>query len=689
MPAAHNPLLHLDDRPDFPAVLPAHIEPAITALIDQAQAALEQVAAPDFAPDWDAMASVLGVAVERLSRAWGVVGHLKSVCDSAEWRAVVHVVLPRITEFFARLASDTRLYAKYQAIPQEGLGRETLRALRNALRDFVLGGAQLQGEERERFLQLQECMAQASQTFSENVLDATEAFAYFATEDEVAGLPTDVIAQAREQAQAEGQPGYKLTLKAPCYMPVMQFAHSRSLRERLYRAYTTRASEQAAEAGCRWDNTPVIADLLRLRQEEARLLRYSSFAEVSLVPKMADSPQDVLAFLRDLARKARPYARRDVRALRQFAAQQLGCDHPEAWDWTYLGERLRQSRYAYSEQEVKPYFPLPRVLDGLFGLARALFDIGIEPHDAPVWHEDVRCFRVSRLATDTSPATELGRFYLDTTARNGKRGGAWMDEYQNRWFRADRQQLPIAYLVCNFSTGADGKPALLTHEDVLTLFHEFGHTLHHLLTQVDEVEVAGIQGVEWDAVELPSQFLEHFGWEWNVLSRMSAHVDTGEPLPRTLFDKMVAARHFHSGLQLLRQVEYALFDMLLHAQTPPPAEVQALLQQVRDEVAVLPSPPWARPAHTFSHIFSGGYSAGYYSYLWAEVLSSDAYAAFEETASPDGELDRRTGLRFRQEILEVGGSRPAMESFQAFRGRAPRIDALLRHRGLGNKEYKE
>ncbi|MEW6694132.1 MAG: M3 family metallopeptidase [Pseudomonadota bacterium] len=674
-----NPLLDFDGLPRFDAVQPAHIEPAIDALLQRANAALQQVTAPDFPADWNALAAVLDVATERLGRAWGVVSHLNAVADTPALRAAYNAMLPRVTDFWTRLGADERLYAKYKAIDAARLNAAQRRARDNALRDFVLGGAELQGEAKARFAAIQERLAELTQKFSENVLDATDAYHDDVTDAELAGVPEDVRAATRKAAQDAGHDGHRLSLKLPVYLPVMQFAHDRALRERLYRAYGTRASDQAEGDATRFDNSAILREILALRAEEARLLGYPSFAHVSLVPKMAESPEQVLGFLRDLARRARPYAERDVADMRAFARDALGLDDPQPWDWPYIAERLRQARYAYSEQEVKPYFPLPRVLHGLFRIIETLFEVRIRPDHAPVWHPSVSFYRIER------DGRLIGQFYLDPSARAGKRGGAWMDDVRGRWRRPDTAdvQTPVAHLVCNFAEGVDGKPALLTHDDVITLFHECGHGLHHLLTQVDEHDVAGISGVEWDAVELPSQFMENFCWEWSVLQGLTAHVDTGEPLPRALFDKMQAARHFQSGLQLLRQVEYALFDMRLHLEGAPNGDVMALLQQVRDEVAVLQPPAWHRMPHSFSHIFAGGYAAGYYSYLWAEVLSADAYAAFEEAAAQRGTpLDVEVGRRYRQQILEVGGSRPALASFRAFRGRDPQIDALLRHQGM-------
>ena len=673
-----NPLLQFDNHPLFDQVRPDHVAPAVDQLLAQAEAALETVTHTDFAPRWAAIAAVLDVATEQLGRAWGAVSHLNAVADTPELRTAYNAALPRITEFFTRLGADERLYAKYKAIDPASLNAEQAQAHRNAIRNFVLGGAELQGAARERFAAIQERQAALSQQFSENTLDATDTFAYYATQDELDGVPEDVVQAARAAAQADGHEGYKLTLKMPCYLPVMQFARSSALRERLYRAYVTRASDQAAEAGRRFDNAALMRETLALRREEARLLGYANFGELSVAPKMADSPEQVIGFLRDLAQRARPFAEKDLADLRQFAAAELGLTNPQVWDWPYVSEKLKEARYAFSEQEVKPYFTAPKVLAGLFKIIETLFEVSISPDTAPVWHPGVGFYRIERAGQ------LLGQFYLDPAARSGKRGGAWMDDVRSRWLRPDSGalQTPVAHLVCNFADGVGGKPALLTHDDVTTLFHEFGHGLHHLLTQVNERDVSGISGVEWDAVELPSQFMENFCWEWDVLRHMTAHVDTGEPLPRALFDKMLAAKNFQSGMQTLRQIEFSLFDMLLHVEHDPAHDLLPLQQQVRDEVAVLQPPAWSRTANTFSHIFAGGYAAGYYSYKWAEVLSADAYAAFEETAGADGLPNPDTGRRYLQTILQVGGSRPAMASFKAFRGRAPQLDALLRHQGM-------
>ncbi|GAC1355025.1 MAG: M3 family metallopeptidase [Variovorax sp.] len=678
-----NPLLDFTDLPLFDQIRPEHVAPAVDALLADAEQALETVTALGFPADWTAISRVLDVPGERFGRAWGAVGHLNAVVDTPELRTAYNEALPRVTEFWTRLGADERLYAKYKAIDPATLNAEQRQAHKNAVRNFVLGGAELQGAARERFAAIQERQAELSQKFSENALDATDAFAYFATVDELDGVPQDVVAATRAAAEAEGKAGHKLSLKMPCYLPVMQFAKSGALRQTLYRAYATRASEFGDPA---LDNTALIQEILALREEEAHLLGYPNFGELSVAPKMAESADEVVRFLRDLALKAKPYGEKDLADLRAFAVAELGIADPQPWDWTYIGEKLKEARYAFSDQEVKQYFPAPKVMAGLFKIVETLFEVSIRRDSAPVWHPAVEFYRIERAGQ------KVGQFYLDPSARAAKRGGAWMDDVRARWRRPDTGalQTPVAQLVCNFAEGVDGKPALLTHDDVTTLFHEFGHGLHHMLTRVDERDVSGISGVEWDAVELPSQFMENFCWEWEVLRHMTAHVETGAPLPRALFDKMTAAKNFQSGMQTLRQIEFSLFDMLLHtefdAAQAQPGDVMALLGKVRAEVAVMPAAPFSRTPNTFTHIFSGGYAAGYYSYKWAEVLSADAYAAFEETAGADGAPSIETGRRYREAILEAGGSRPAMESFKAFRGRAPSLDALLRHQGMAEPQ---
>jgi oligopeptidase A len=678
--AARNPLLDFSGLPRFAAFRPEHVTPAIDALLERARAAVGRAEHPDTPPTWDDFVRPLEDATEQLGRAWGVVGHLNGVADTPELRAAFNENLPRVTEFWTALGQNAALFGKYRALRASGafaaLSRPQQRIVEHALRDFRLGGAELVSPARERYAEIQERQAALAQKFGENVLDATKAFTLDVTDEaRLAGLPQDAKDAARQDAERAGVPGWRFTLQFPSYFPVMQYADDRSLREALYRAYTTRASELAADPAL--DNGPIIAETLALRAEEARLLGYPSFADVSLVPKMAQSPGQVIGFLRDLAARARPSAQRDVAALREFSATHLGLEPLAAWDMAYASEKLKEARYAFSDNEVKQYFQLPRVLDGLFRLIERLFDVTLSLDAAETWHPDVQFFRIERAGA------LIGQFYLDMFARPSKRPGAWMDDARGRKRLATGLQTPVAYLTCNVQAPVGDRPALLSHDDVITLFHEFGHGLHHMLTAVDELGVSGISGVEWDAVELPSQFMENFCWEWDIVRAMTAQVDTGEPLPRALFDKMIAAKNFQSGMQTLRQVEFALFDMRLHVEAgdraaADPGAVQALLDEVRAEVAVVVPPAFNRFQNSFSHIFAGGYAAGYYSYKWAEVLSADCYAAFEE----EGVFNAITGRRFLEEILSVGGSRPAIESFRAFRGRDPSIDALLRHNGM-------
>ncbi len=684
-----NPLLDFSALPAFDRIEPAHIAPALDALLAESRAALEQAVDPARPATWANVVVPLEDATEKLGRAWGVVGHLNSVADSPPLREAYNANLPRITQFWTELSQDTRLFERYKAL-RDGpefarLESAQRKILENALRDFRLGGAELVSPARERFAEIQDRAAALSQKFSENVLDATNAFELvLESADALAGLPADAIEAARASAEEAGKPGYRITLHFPSYLPVMQYAVDRELRETLYRAYVTRASEhpsapEAADAISKLDNGPVIAEILQLRKEEAALLGYRDFAEVSLVSKMADSPAQVIAFLRDLAARARPFGERDLAEVADFARERLGIETLRPWDLAFASEKLKEERYSFSDQQVKQYFQLPRVLDGLFGVAGRLFGIEVLPDEAPAWHPDVRFYRVER------DGEAIGHFYLDLHARPSKRPGAWMDDARGRRRLASRVQTPVAYLVCNFQPPVGGRPALLTHDDVTTLFHEFGHGLHHLLTRIDVLGVSGISGVEWDAVELPSQFMENFCWEWDNLRAMTAHVETGEALPRELFERMLAAKNFQAGMGTLRQIEFALFDMLLHTRDiTDSTQVQAVLDDVRKEVALLPAPAWNRFQNSFSHIFAGGYAAGYYSYKWAEVLSADAYAAFEEAAEapqPEQAL-AEAGRRFLAEILAVGGSRPAIDSFRAFRGREPSLEALLRHSGM-------
>jgi len=685
MTAETNPLLDFSGLPRFDAIRPTHVTPAVETLLDDARATVERVGNDVRTPTWATVVEPLADCLDRLERAWGVVAHLNAVVNTPELRDAYHGNLPKVTAFHAELAQDLRLYAKYRALSDApsfaSLDPAQRKAIENELRDFKLGGAELPVLKKARFKEIQEELANVCAEFDDHVLDATNAWAHYVpTADLLAGVPADVIDEALAAAAAEGKSGYKLTLRMPCYLPVLQYAENRDLRKTMHRANATRASELGANPA--WDNGPLIDRILTLRQEEARLLGFKSFADVSLVPKMAQSSADVLAFLRDLGGRATPYAKRDYAELQAFARAPLLLADFAAWDVAFASEKLKAKRFAFSEQEVKQYFPEERVLAGLFRVVETIYGIQIREARAAVWHPTVRFFEISDRA-----GALVGQFYFDLYAREDKQGGAWMGDAINRRRVGSTIQHPVAYMTCNLPApiveGASTKPACFTHDDVITLFHEFGHGLHQLLTRVDVAGVSGIQGVEWDAVELPSQFMENFCWEWDVLKHMSAHVETQAPLPRELFEKMLAAKNFQSGLATVRQLEFGLFDMLLHAQYDPAKRnpwpsPQALLDAVRQEIAVVPRPAYDRFIQAFGHIFAGGYAAGYYSYKWAEVLSADAYSLFEE----EGVLSPAAGARFRDEVLARGGSRPALESFVAFRGRAPQLDALLRHNGM-------
>ena len=688
MTPADNPLLDFSGLPRFDAIRPEHITPALDRLLADAQAAVQAIENDTAPATWDTVLTRLEIATEPLGRAWGIVSHLSAVVDTPALRQAHAENLPRVTEFSASLGQNLVLYRKYKSI-EEGAefaslspARKTL--LEHELRGFRLGGAELPDDQKARFAEIQEAQANLSKAFSDHVLDATNAYALF-IEDEarLAGVPEDALEAARAAAEKDGKAGWKFTLHFPSYFPVLQYADDRTLRQTLYEANVTRASELTAynQGKPEWDNSANMVEQLALRQEESRMLGYGNFGELSLVPKMAESPEQVLTFLRELADKARPFAEADWAELQTFARESLGLDKLEPWDTAYASEKLREQRYAFSEQEVKQYFPEPQVLAGLFEVVQTLFDVVIAMDDAPTWHPDVRFYRVS-----SRDGRLLAQFYIDLYAREGKRGGAWMDDARGRKRLGNGDvQTPVAYLTCNFSAPVGGRPALFTHDEVITLFHEFGHGLHHMLTQVEDLGVSGINGVEWDAVELPSQFMENFCWEWEVLSRMTRHATSGEPLPRALYDRMLAARNFQNGMMTLRQIVFSVTDMQLHTAFDPRGRqsVLELARTVNDSFHVIPQAALSRWPNSFSHIFAGGYAAGYYSYKWAEVLSADAYAAFEEAAQASGTvLDPETGMRYRRTILEAGGSRPAMESFKAFRGRQPTIDALLRHGGM-------
>ncbi len=672
-----NPLLDFSGLPRFAQIQPEHVAPAIEKLLAECRELIAVLLADETEPSWDNFVAPMEDAHERLSRAWGPVGHLNMVMNSPQLREAYNSTLPVITQYYAELGQNLELFNKFKRLRNstefEGLSAARQKIIENELRDFRLGGAELPEDKKARYLEIQERQSELTSRFSDNLLDATNAYTLLIeNKQELSGLPEDALQAAEEAAKAAEKQGWLFTLKAPSYMPVMQFADNRELREQLYRAYATRASEFGTPE---LDNSPLMDEIVALRGEEARLLGFANYGELSLAAKMAETPQQVIDFMRELAVRARPFAEKDLAELREFARTSLGLEELHSWDTTYASEKLREQRYAFSEQEVKQYFPEDAVLKGLFSLVETLYDLHIVASSAPVWHESVRFFDIR----DASGKI-VGQFYFDLYARSSKRGGAWMDDVITRRRVDGLIQTPVAYMNCNFSAPVGDKMAVFTHDEVITLFHEFGHGLHHLLTEVEDLGVSGINGVEWDAVELPSQFMENYCWEWDVLCGMTRHVDTSEPLPRALFDKMLAAKNFQSGLQTLRQIEFSLFDMLMHSdfEAGGAKTILNLLDEVRNEVAVLIPPEFNRFPHSFSHIFAGGYAAGYYSYKWAEVLSADAYSLFEE----HGVLNPDVGARFRAEVLAVGGSRGAMQSFSAFRGREPSIDALLRHNGL-------
>ena len=680
----------------YSEIKPEHITPAIEFLLKHAQDAVDLATNPNTLATWDDLAEPLEDATESLGRSWSVISHLNSVADTPELRAAYGAMLPDVTAFFSSLGQNLALYQKFKELSKgpefTKLNRAQKKVIENSLRDFRLGGAELNDADKPRFAQIQDEQAILGKAFSDHVLDATDGFVHLVSiASDLIGLPEDVKAAAADTAQQKGLKGWAFTLHFPSYYPIMQYSENRELRRLMYEAYVTRSSElgpQYAQGNTAWDNTQNMLDQLRLRDEEARMLGFANFAALSLAPKMANTVDEVDLFLTNFANKSKPYAQRDWDELCAFAKTELGLiDGVQPWDTAFAAERLKQERYSFSENELKQYFPLPKVLDGLFGVIQTLFGVKIEAADLPTWHADVQSFSVKN-----AKGNIVAYFYLDPYARSGKRGGAWMDDARGRRELPNGEiQIPVAYLVCNFAppvkiNGILRQPTI-THDDVITLFHESGHGLHHLLTQVSALGVSGINGVEWDAVELPSQFMENFCWEWEVLEKMTAHVETGKPLPRELFEKILAAKNFQNGLMTLRQIVMSLTDWRLHSHFDTKSvQGQAVLELSRKIAAdfnVIPQPEISRWINTFSHIFAGGYAAGYYSYKWAEVLSADAYSAFEEAAKLTGSvLDPKTGSRYREEILEVGGSRPAAESFKAFRGREPSIDALLRHGGL-------
>ena len=674
--ASSNPLLNQTHLLDFAHITADCVTPAVKELLSEASATVSKVTDPATPATWESVVEPLERSCNRLSRAWGAVGHLMGVMDSPELRAAYNENLPAVTAFYISLSQNEALFGKYKAIAASKdfskLDPVKRRLIEHEIRDFRLSGADLPQDKKAQMKAVGERCAALSQKFSENLLDATNAFTLDIKEkSELAGIPEDILALYRSEAEAAGIEGWRLTLQYPSYIPAMQYCENRSIRETLYRAFSTRASEFGPAER---DNTPLIEELLALRAKEASLLDMRCYADLSLATKMAKDPEQVVSFLRDLARRSKPWAIKDQSELAAFAREELGIDELKPWDQSFASDRLREKRYAYSEQEVRRYFTLPQVFKGLFALVEGMFDIRISPDTASTWHPDVQFWRIS-----TPEGKLIAQFYTDLYARSSKRSGAWMDNDLTRGFNEDgSERTPTAYLVCNFTKPVDGKPSMLTHDEVTTLFHEFGHGLHHMLSRVTVSGLSGINGFEWDAVEMPSQFMENWCWQYEVIERISSHVDSGEPLPKSLFDKMLAAKNYHAGLFSVRQLEFALFDMLIHSEGADPKRFMKVLDEVRAEVCVIPLVPWNRFPQSFSHIFSGGYAAGYYSYKWAEVLSADAFSAFEE----EGLFNKATGKRWLDEVISRGASRDAIESFRAFRGRDPQIDALLRHTGM-------
>ncbi len=677
---ADNPLLAERELPAFGRITPEHIEPAVDRVLEQAREALEELLAASECYTWNNLVAPLEESLDRIARVWAPVRHLHAVASTEDLRAAYNHCLPKISRFYTELGQHQALHAAYRQIAEgpeyERLDPTQRKAIDDALRDFRLGGVDLAPEQRERFAAIEAELAELETRFEENVLDATQAWSKrIDNEDDLSGLGAEIRGMARAAAERAGHEGWLLTLDFPIYYAVMTTADDRELRRELYEAWTTRASDQGPHAG-RWDNGECMTRIIALRQEKARLLGFAHYAELSLATKMVRRPDEVLGFLNDLAGRALPAGRAEIEEVRSFAADRLGIQELQAWDVAYAADKLKQERFAISDETLKPYFPAPQVIDGLFRVVGALYGVRFEPvADVEVWHPDVRYYRVI-----DADEQERGGFYLDLYARPDKRGGAWMDECVTRMRRTEGLQKPVAFLTCNLSPPVGDQPALFTHDEVLTLFHEFGHGLHHLMTRVDVPSLAGISGVEWDAVELPSQLMENWCWERESLDLIASHVETGESLPDDLLERLRASRNFHAALGLLRQVEFSLFDFRLHCEheTPTVEDIQGLLEEVRESVAVVRPPAFNRFAHGFGHIFAGGYAAGYYSYKWAEILSADAFGVFEES----GVLDRSTGERFLHAFLERGGSRPALESFRDFRGREPDSIALLRQSGL-------
>ncbi|MCP8463349.1 oligopeptidase A [Pseudomonas sp. ZM23] len=676
-----NPLLQSYDLPPFSSIRPEHVKPAIEQILADNRAAIARILAQqNGTPTWAGLVLAMDELHDRLGKAWSPVSHLNAVCNSAELREAYEGCLPLLSAYWTELGQNRELFKAYESLaasPEAAnfdIAQRTI--LEHALRDFRLSGIDLPADQQQRYAQIQTRLSELGSRFSNQLLDATQAWTKHITDEAaLAGLTDSAKAQMQAAAQAKELDGWLITLEFPSYYAVMTYAQDRALREEVYAAYCTRASDQGPNAGQN-DNGPVMQEILDLRQELSRLLGFKNFAELSLATKMAESPGQVLHFLRDLAVRSKPFAAQDLAQLKAYAAEQ-GCPDLSSWDASYYGEKLREARYSVSQEALRAYFPIDKVLSGLFAIVQKLYGIQIrELSDFERWHPDVRLFEIEE------NGQHVGRFYFDLYARANKRGGAWMDGARDRRRTAGGElQAPVAYLVCNFTPAVNGKPALLTHDEVTTLFHEFGHGLHHLLTRVEHAGASGINGVAWDAVELPSQFMENWCWEPDGLALISGHFETGAPLPQDLLEKMLAAKNFQSGLMMVRQLEFSLFDFELHATHGDGRSVLDVLESVRDEVAVMRPPAYNRFANSFAHIFAGGYAAGYYSYKWAEVLSADAFSRFEE----EGVLNPATGAAFREAILAKGGSQEPMALFVAFRGREPSIDALLRHSGLSEE----
>jgi len=672
-----NPLLDMTGLPPFSRIEPEHVEPAIDRLIAECRARIEELTCRSEVPTWESFVEPLEESDDALSRAWSPVGHLNSVMNSDELRAAYNACLPKLSDYGTEVGQNTALFEGYRAVAsQEHLDPTQRKLLENALRDFHLSGVDLPADKKARYKEISQELSRLTSKYEENLLDATSAWSKVITEEaRLAGLPDSAKGLAKQTAVQRGEEGWVLTLDFPSYLPVMTYADDRELRREVYEAYSTRASDQGPHPG-EWDNGEIMDQILKLRHELAGLLGFGNYAERSLATKMARSTDEVMHFLNDLAQRSVARARRELDELREYAREHHGAEDLAPWDLAYYSEKLREHRYAITQEELRPYFPVTRVLTGMFSVVERLFDIRIqEVEGVETWHPDVRFFEIR-----DNTGELRGQFYLDPFARQKKRGGAWMDVCTNRLHTARCDQIPVAYLVCNFTPPVGDKPSLLTHNEVETLFHEFGHGLHHMLTKVDYPAVAGINGVPWDAVELPSQFMENWCWEREPIDLISGHVDTGEPIPPDLYERMRAAKNFQSAMQMVRQLEFALFDFRIHLEYDPDkgGRIYEILDEVRDQVAVMKPPAFNRFAHGFSHIFAGGYAAGYYSYKWAEVLSADAFSLFEEK----GVFDTETGRAFRRSILERGGSAEAMELYMAFRGREPTIDALLRHTGI-------